>query len=420
MGAYRDRQGRWRYRKWITLDDGTGTRIKGTPLLDTKVAAEQAERAHLERVMRGERDEPVPSRTAIAKRKEDALTVSRFVDEIWWPKYKTGGGKRGVNSPTTIMEKETHLRVHIVPALGALPLVDVSNEVLTDFFGKLRENGYRKKGRAARSTKTKAVQKRIERSEGRKDRGKARVGLCEKSVKNVRTTLQTLLGFAVKWGYLERMPELPEVVVPESSFDWYQSEEVAQLLAAARDERARTVLLFALHTGVRMGEQRAVRWSDIDLDRRVITIRRSAPKWLVIEKSTKSNRHRRVDLTPELAEALQRARNGRDLVFCNGDGSKLQPGQFHEILWAAQRKSGLRRIKWHELRHSFASILTSGGAPLRVVQSLLGHSSIRMTERYAHLAPGQSSGFMHLLSATDASKNWGQRRGQSDPEAPVT
>jgi site-specific recombinase XerD len=46
-----------------------------------------------------------------------------------------------------------------------------------------------------------------------------------------------------------------------------------------------------------------------------------------------------------------------------------------EILWAAQRKSGLRRIKWHELRHSFASILTSGGAPLRVVQSLLGPSS---------------------------------------------
>jgi integrase len=237
---------------------------------------------------------------------------------------------------------------------------------------------------------------------------------------NVRTTLQTLLGFAVKWGYLERMPELPEVIVPESSFDWYQPEEVAQLLAAARDERARTVMLFALHTGVRMGEQRAVRWSDIDFDRRVLTIRRSAPKWLVIEKSTKSNRHRRVDLTPELAEALQRARNGRDLVFCNGDGSKLQPGQFHEILWAAQRKSGLRRIKWHELRHSFASILTSGGSPLRVVQSLLGHSSIRMTERYAHLAPGQSTGFMHLLSTPDASKNWGQCRGQSDPEAPVS
>lgn len=85
-------------------------------------------------------------------------------------------------------------------------------------------------------------------------------------------------------------------------------------------------------------------------------------------------------------------------VFCNSDGSKLQPGQFHEILWAAQKRAGLRRIKWHELRHSFASILTSGGAPLRGVQSLLGHSTIRTTERYAHLAPGQSASFIHLLA----------------------
>ena len=91
---------------------------------------------------------------------------------------------------------------------------------------------------------------------------------------------------------------------------------------------------------------------------------------------------------------------------------------FHEILWAAQRKSGLRRIKWHELRHSFASILTTGGAPLRIVQSLLGHSTIRMTERYAHLAPGQSAAFMHLLSTVPSKpSSSGQRSGQFDPKS---
>jgi integrase len=236
-------------------------------------------------------------------------------------------------------------------------------------------------------------------------------GLAEKSIKNIRTTLQTLLGFAVKWGYLARMPELPDVIVPESSFDWYQPHEASQLLAAARDGRTRTMLLFALHTGVRMGEQRAVRWSDIDFERRIITIRRSAPKWFVVEKSPKSNRHRRVDLTPELAEALETIRHPGDAVFCNPDGSKLRPGQFHEVLWAAQKKAGIRRIKWHELRHSYASILTTGGAPLRVVQSLLGHSSIKMTERYAHLAPGQSAGFVHLLSAASLGPDSGPTVG---------
>lgn len=135
--------------------------------------------------------------------------------------------------------------------------------------------------------------------------GRVSVDPAGETSKNVRTTLQTLLGFAVKWGYLSRMPELPDVIVPESGYDWYQPGEVRQLLAAARDDWGRTVLLFALHTGVRMGEQRAVRWSDVDFEHRIITIGRSAPKWLSIEKNPKSNRHRRVDLTPELATALQ-------------------------------------------------------------------------------------------------------------------
>jgi integrase len=418
MGAYRDKQGKWHYRKWFTLGDGNGIRIRGTPVLNTKVAAEQAERDHIARALKGERDQPVPPRTPTT-RKEDAgtITLSKFVNDIWWPKFRTGGGRRGVNSYTTLMEKESHLRVHILPALGELGLANVSNEALTEFFGQLREHGYQKKGRVAKSTKSKAVQKREERAEGRKDRGKARRGLSEKSIKNVRTTLHTLLGFAVRWGYLSRIPELPEVVVPESGYDWYQLREVRQLLAAARDDWARTVLLFALHTGVRMGEQRAVRWSDIDFESRIITIRRSAPKWLSIEKNPKSNRHRRVDLTPELGVALKDIRHGGEIVFCNDDGSKLQPGQFHEILWAAQKKAGLRRIKWHELRHSYASILTTGGAPLRVVQSLLGHSSIKMTERYAHLAPGQSGAFMHLLAdSVSTPPNSGQPSGQSSLE----
>jgi site-specific recombinase XerD len=117
-----------------------------------------------------------------------------------------------------------------------------------------------------------------------------------------------------------------------------------------------------------------------------------------------------VDLTPELSAALQaighrggdvhsRPRDGGDLIFSNEDGSKLQPGQFHEVLWAAQKRAGLRRIKWHELRHTFASILASSGVPLFVLKSLLGHASIDMTERYSHLATEHRATYAHLLSA---------------------
>ena len=390
MGVHRDQHGRWRYRKRIRLLDGTFIRVKGSPALNTKAEAEIAERAHIERALRGALGQQA---------KKEVLTLSKFVDEIWWPKYRLGGGSRGVNSVTTLMEKESQLRVHLLPRLGHLKLTQITNERVTEMFGLVRVAGYQKKGTPVRSQQPKAVQKRKERVEGRKDRGKARKGLSEKSIKNLRTTLHTILVYAVKWGYLDRLPELPQVLVPEASFDWYQPGEAARLIESAANEWERAVLMFPLHTGARMGEQRAIRWSDVDFALQRIHIRQSAPKWLDEEKAPKSNRHRWVDLTPELAAALRSIRGGGNLVFCKGDGVKLSPGQFREILAAAQRRSGLRRIKWHELRHSFASILTTGGAPLRIVQSLLGHSSIRMTERYAHLAPGQSAAFAHLLSA---------------------
>jgi integrase len=396
MGAYRDEHGTWHYHKRIKLPDGERTRVKGTPALNTKACAEQAERAHIERALRG-------TLGPDAQPKE-VLTLAKFVEEIWWPKYKLGGGKRGVNGVTTLMGKESNLRVHILPQLGALKLDKITNERVTEFFGRLREQGYGKKGRRTLSQKPKAIQKRKERLVGRKDRGLPRKGLSEKSVKNVRTTLHTILVYAVKWGRLSRMPDLPEVAVPESSFDWYRPEEAAALINATQEPWERALLMFPLHTGVRLGEQRAVRWTDIDFKLNRVHIRRSAPKGLDIEKAPKSNRQRWVDLTPELSSALQAIRPVREprsggLIFCREDGSKLQPGQFHEVLWAAQKRAGLRRIKWHELRHSFASILASGGTPLFVLKSLLGHASIEMTERYAHIATEQRAAYAHLLSS---------------------
>ena len=214
MGVHRDQHGRWRYRKRIRLLDGTFIRVKGSPALNTKAEAEIAERAHIERALRGALGQQA---------KKEVLTLSNFVDEIWWPKYRLGGGSRGVNSVTTLMEKESQLRVHLLPRLGHLKLTQITNERVTEMFGLVRVAGYQKKGAPVRSQQPKAVQKRKERAEGRKDRGKARKGLSEKSIKNLRTTLHTILVYAVKWGYLDRLPELPQVLVPEASFDWYRT-----------------------------------------------------------------------------------------------------------------------------------------------------------------------------------------------------
>jgi integrase len=396
MGAYRDQHGKWRYRKRIQLLDGSYVRVKGSPALNTKAAAEDAERAHIQRAIR--------SAQGPAKPKE-VLTLEKFLEEVWWPKFKIGGGKRGMNQPTSLREKEGHIRLHLVPHIGHLRLEQVTNERLMEHFGKLRLSGFTKQGRPPTSATPVAARKRKQRALGhgieereRRQQPKKR-GLSEKSVRNIRATLRTALSYAVRWGYMQAMPELPEVVVAETGFDWYEPHEAAKLVEAARDAWERALLLFALHTGTRLGEQRAMRWIDVDFELARVYVRRSAPTGFDTIKAPKSNRQRWVDLTPELAAALRAIRHRAELIFCRDDGTMMRSGQFHEVLWAAQRCAGLRRIKWHDLRHSFASILASGGMPLFLIRGLLGHSSVKMTERYAHLAASQTASYMPLLSA---------------------
>ena len=95
-----------------------------------------------------------------------------------------------------------------------------------------------------------------------------------------------------------------------------------------------------------------------------------------------------MSVSPKLVRVLKAHRHLKGkLVFCNVDGSMLTKDQVKRILPRACRKAGLREVQWHKLRHSFASQLVMAGVSLKAVQELLGHSTIQMTMRYAHLAP---------------------------------
>jgi hypothetical protein len=102
MGAYRDQHGTWRYRKCIQLLDGSYLRVKGTPALNTKAATEEAERAHIQRALRGALGSGKP---------KEVLTLKQFIEDVWWPKFKIGGGKRGNNQETSLRQKEGHIRL---------------------------------------------------------------------------------------------------------------------------------------------------------------------------------------------------------------------------------------------------------------------------------------------------------------------
>ena len=189
-----------------------------------------------------------------------------------------------------------------------------------------------------------------------------------------------------------------------SAWDFFSRDEVTKLVAVTRDPEERALLSFALDTGARAGEQLALEWGDIDWHNNLVVFRRSSTRGEV--GPTKSGRERKVPMTERLVEALRRVKHLRGkLVFCRVDGKPLTLWQLHERLWGACRRAGLREIRWHDLRHTFASQLISAGVPLRQVQDWLGHSTITMTMRYSHLAPGQGAELIRALENPSAVAN---------------
>jgi integrase len=286
------------------------------------------------------------------------------VSERWLPTYPGSVGNRR----STVREKESHCAVHLVPFFGRYRLDEVAGELVARFFAHLREED---------------------------DDGDVR---SEKTVKNIRATLARILASAKEWGEIREMPDLPKVKVPDAPWDFYVREESERLFAASRNEDERALLMFAIKTGGRAGEQIAFESGDIDWYNHVVVFHQSSILGEV--GPTKSGRTRKVPMTKMLEAALKKQKHLRgNLVFCNMDGSPYTIDQLHERLWSASKRAGLRQIRWHDLRHSFGSQAAIAGVPLPQIQAWMGHSTITMTMRYAHLAPGTGNQWIERLDA---------------------
>jgi hypothetical protein len=203
------------YRKIVKLPNEQKVRISGTPTLNTKLAAEAAERDHISRVV---------SPPAAIEEEKEVPTFQKFVEVVWWPTYSSSVNNR----PSTCQEKEIHLRIHLKPTLGPLPLDKIRGEVVTRLMAKL------------------------------KDESK----LCPKSIKNIIGTLRRVLASAVEWEYLSAMPPLPRIKVAHPG-DFLTPEEAEKVLEAARarSEEVYASILFALHTGARAGQEITLEWA---------------------------------------------------------------------------------------------------------------------------------------------------------------
>lgn len=237
-----------------------------------------------------------------------------------------------------------------------------------------------------------------------------RDGVSRATVRRAHQVLHRALEQAVEDRDLQFNPAhfVKSPSVPRHEFQPLNEVEARQLLEAARDDPAEALYVLALTTGLRQGELLALRWSDIELDRRVLHVRRSlgrvasstvAGRRVLQEPKTETSR-RRVQLSDRAVEALGRQKlrqaelrvlhaqewEDRGLVFTNQRGDFIDRSDLRERYGRLLDRAGLPRIRFHDLRHTFATLHLGARVPLEVTSKMLGHSTIAVTaDLYQHV-----------------------------------
>ena len=354
MPVRRDsRTKKWFFRATVRCPNGETHRVFGTPgvqgrfhdLPNTKVGAKEAERRAINSVMNGGDPNPKPQ----PKTKKEVITLAQFAKEHFMPKARLE------NKHSSAVTKQTILDLHVLPQLGDKPVEEIAYRDFEDL--KIRLAAL--KGRKA---------------------------LKPKSINNVLTVVRSLLAEARKRELITTVPHVDWLKTTIPKFDFLTFEEAERLVAAGQGEW-RAMIFLALRSGLRQGELLALRWEDVDLVKGRLTVNQAVSRGVV--STPKSGRSREVALSPETVSVLKAQRHERsELVFCNSFGRMLTKGQCKHPLWRTCERAKLgRSIGWHAMRHTFASHLVMRGVSLKAVQELLGHSDIRMTMRYSHLAP---------------------------------
>ncbi|WP_340137718.1 site-specific integrase [Pseudomonas viridiflava] len=166
-------------------------------------------------------------------------------------------------------------------------------------------------------------------------------------------------------------------------------EPLADLRTVRYVDHLEPLVVLSINTGVRRGEAFNLTWADVDLKNKLITVEGD---------TSKSGQTRHIPLNREALDTLAKWKEQR------GSNGYVFPGQHGKRLDNVKKSwSGLltlakvERFRWHDLRHTFASKLVMAGVPLNTVRELLGHSDIKMTLRYAHLAPGTKAAAVELI-----------------------
>lgn len=264
------------------------------------------------------------------------------------------------NRPQEQRMKRRIFDAHILPVFGHLRLCDIGPEEIEQYKGEKRQTN-----------------------------------LAAKTINNHLAVLHRCLMCAKDWKVLKtEVPRIPLLRAAEPTFHFLSPEDCEKLLGAVSDEVIRTMILTGIQTGMRFCELTALRWKEVDLDKRFVTVCRSIVNGYI--SPPKNNRVRHIPLTDTLTEALASLPRTCELVFHKHE-KIISYNHAWEKLREVSVAAGIEHTSWHDLRHTFASQLVGLGASLLAVQNLLGHSSIQITMRYSHLGKDMLRDAVQLL-----------------------
>lgn len=240
-------------------------------------------------------------------------------------------------------------------------------------------------------------------------------GLSTGTIKGVFRLLSAAMRFALDEGIIRKNPcRRLKIRQGEQLEQRVLSRSEQEKVRLAADERGDLPVLLSLYTGMRLGEVSALKWTDIDWEKKTITVRRTAQRvcqsrnergcrTLLMLGSPKSRRSHRVLPVPDFLLAklqeMQKSAAGFEFVF-GSSARAAEPRTLQRRFSRLMKEIGLTDVHFHTLRHSFATRLLELGVDIQTVSALLGHSSARTTlDFYGHSLPDQRRQAVALLMA---------------------
>lgn len=272
--------------------------------------------------------------------------------------------------PNTYRDYERILRLHLYPFVGKVPLKDIKITHADVIITTLKKNGKTAKG-----------------------------------INDVLTLFKQVMNEAEKKEHIPKNPlrNLKGLKVDQHEHKFWSRDEINSFLLTSRQHFLYPYFVVAIYSGLRRGEIGALKWDCIDFTNNRIAVRGTRDRD-GHRNTTKTGRFRYVPMNPFLRSVLQehfeKRREASEYVFLNPEGGPINTNHIGRIFHRLREKAGIKnKIRFHDLRHTFASqvMMNKETADIYVLRNILGHTDVKMTQRYAHLAHDHLAGSTETL-----------------------